>query len=441
MAISKTLRFEILRRDGHACRYCGTAGTPSNQLQIDHHMPKSMGGTDTFDNLLTCCADCNIGKGSTHPDAAMVAEVQQDAKLWIDAKAAEAARLEDAAKNKQANRELFDLWWRETGGGPRRGWHGTIDALVAAGLTMPVIRDALDIARAKTDVRDPFMYFCGVAWNKVRALQEAVDIARRGAGDEDVKTSLTEDYDYERYNPGDLARDILHILAPDERDGRLTSSAEELADTASPKEVEAHAALQTHEATRWHVFELLWHFGRLIERFPPSLIEQATDLARVRLADLDSDEDQGINPVFTAELMGGLGRVLDQQFVAELPVEVAAAWRQYLDNWAPPDVRDPSQDDSRIAERARHRPHDRAGWLYGMCNTAGAGALGRCLNRAAYVLTLHRCKACEGDACHGGHLCCEEHIEYLLQRPADDPRVSIADFETWEFRHQEEPPF
>ena len=32
-------------------------------LHIDHRYPKSKGGSNTPDNLVTACAECNYGKG------------------------------------------------------------------------------------------------------------------------------------------------------------------------------------------------------------------------------------------------------------------------------------------------------------------------------------------------------------------------------------------
>lgn len=51
MAISKRLRFEILLRDGFACRYCGIRAQES-PLVIDHVTPRALGGTDAIDNLV-----------------------------------------------------------------------------------------------------------------------------------------------------------------------------------------------------------------------------------------------------------------------------------------------------------------------------------------------------------------------------------------------------
>jgi hypothetical protein len=55
------LRFRVLNRDGFTCRYCGRAA-PTVELVVDHVVPRAAGGTDTEDNLVTACVDCNAGK-------------------------------------------------------------------------------------------------------------------------------------------------------------------------------------------------------------------------------------------------------------------------------------------------------------------------------------------------------------------------------------------
>jgi 5-methylcytosine-specific restriction endonuclease McrA len=54
-------RKNILRRDGHRCQYCSRGDTT---LTVDHIIPKSMGGEDTWENLVTACVECNNRKGS-----------------------------------------------------------------------------------------------------------------------------------------------------------------------------------------------------------------------------------------------------------------------------------------------------------------------------------------------------------------------------------------
>ncbi|MPY11947.1 HNH endonuclease [Arthrobacter bussei] len=48
----------VLRRDNHLCAYCARPAST-----IDHVMPRSRGGQDTWENLVACCLTCNNAKG------------------------------------------------------------------------------------------------------------------------------------------------------------------------------------------------------------------------------------------------------------------------------------------------------------------------------------------------------------------------------------------
>jgi len=64
-AIPARLRFTVLQRDGFRCRYCGrTAGEPGVVLHVDHVVPVAAGGTTIEGNLVTACAECNLGKAT-----------------------------------------------------------------------------------------------------------------------------------------------------------------------------------------------------------------------------------------------------------------------------------------------------------------------------------------------------------------------------------------
>ncbi len=59
-------RHNLMKRDGNRCLYCGS----THNLTIDHVLPQSRGGRDTWENLVTACNQCNINKGSHTPDEA-----------------------------------------------------------------------------------------------------------------------------------------------------------------------------------------------------------------------------------------------------------------------------------------------------------------------------------------------------------------------------------
>lgn len=58
VAREKPTKAAIYRRDNYSCQYCGS----TRSLTIDHLVPKSRGGKDTWDNLLLACSSCNIRK-------------------------------------------------------------------------------------------------------------------------------------------------------------------------------------------------------------------------------------------------------------------------------------------------------------------------------------------------------------------------------------------
>lgn len=50
----------IFDRDLHTCQYCGS----TKNLTIDHVLPVSKGGKNTWSNMVTCCFKCNNKKGN-----------------------------------------------------------------------------------------------------------------------------------------------------------------------------------------------------------------------------------------------------------------------------------------------------------------------------------------------------------------------------------------
>ncbi len=173
MAVSRRLRYEVLRRDNHTCRYCGRTA-PDVPLSVDHVTPVALGGTDVPTNLVTACRDCNSGKSATPPGAALVADVAGDALRWSAAMAQAQQVRARHRDDLERDREYFaDAWLSHYGDHADLPQHFglSIDALMSAGLTWVDIDDAVEVA-AGAFPRDSFRYFCGVAWRKVAATQE-----------------------------------------------------------------------------------------------------------------------------------------------------------------------------------------------------------------------------------------------------------------------------
>lgn len=59
----KITRRAVFARDDWTCQYCGSR----TQLTVDHVVPRSKGGTSTWDNIVASCAPCNRRKGNLLP--------------------------------------------------------------------------------------------------------------------------------------------------------------------------------------------------------------------------------------------------------------------------------------------------------------------------------------------------------------------------------------
>ena len=179
MAVSRRLRFEILRRDNHACRYCG-ACAPDVPLTVDHVVPVALGGGDDPSNLVTACKDCNAGKSSAHPDSTLVADVANDALRWSNAMRV-AADLRSRHRERigelcSAVRAEWESW--TIGGQPvpmHPTWDVSIEQFYEAGFSDPLEYEHLiRVTMSKTKVRheERWTYFCGCVWRAITDMQD-----------------------------------------------------------------------------------------------------------------------------------------------------------------------------------------------------------------------------------------------------------------------------
>ena len=63
----KLSKKEVLLRDRHACQYCGVK---SNNLTIDHVIPRFQSGELTWENIVKACIPCNHRKAGRTPEQA-----------------------------------------------------------------------------------------------------------------------------------------------------------------------------------------------------------------------------------------------------------------------------------------------------------------------------------------------------------------------------------
>ncbi len=69
----KITRRAVFARDGWTCQYCGSR----SNLTVDHVIPRSKGGTSSWENIVASCAPCNRRKGDMLPASSRNASAAQ----------------------------------------------------------------------------------------------------------------------------------------------------------------------------------------------------------------------------------------------------------------------------------------------------------------------------------------------------------------------------
>ena len=193
MGISKRTRYEVLKRDNHACRYCGGIA-PDVKLHVDHVIPKSLGGTDKPDNLVAACEDCNLGKSSTSPDDALVAEVNEQALAYAQALRANIKKVTGQAIGLRKIRRRLQSYWVESAdtyglySAPPMdpNFNTSLQKWLSLGLDEDFLMDAMDITMSKHGIAKPdrYRYFCGVIYRTLdKAHEETQAPAKRTTED------------------------------------------------------------------------------------------------------------------------------------------------------------------------------------------------------------------------------------------------------------------
>lgn len=172
-SISKKTRFEIFKRDGFACRYCGRH-PPAVVLELDHIEPVVAGGGAEETNLLTACFDCNQGKGSRHLSQASPGLDERADK--IREAEAQLAGYREVVADREARQDadawvvIDELFSRQE---TTRANYQSVRRFLAQ-LDLDAVVDAARVARAWNGYSDPkrFRYFCGVCRRKIERLAE-----------------------------------------------------------------------------------------------------------------------------------------------------------------------------------------------------------------------------------------------------------------------------
>lgn len=170
--ISKRTRFEIFKRDGFVCQYCG-AHPPASVLHVDHIVPVAEGGGNDEDNLVTACDGCNLGKAavplssvpkSMAEKAAEVAEREEQIKGYHAILQARRDRIDDEAWRIACELERVD----DLDSYNRRNLQSI--RMFLERLPFVSVLEAARIANAKWSYSGSrhFKYFCAVCWYKIK---------------------------------------------------------------------------------------------------------------------------------------------------------------------------------------------------------------------------------------------------------------------------------
>lgn len=170
IALSKRVRFEIFKRDGFTCQYCG-AHPPSVILHIDHIKAVAEGGSNDMDNLLTACLECNLGKGAR--DLTVVPQSLRDKAAEVEEREAQILGYESilSARRDRVEGEMWEIAEVLKPGSPEKGMNRAWLVKIKDSLDKLGFDDTLnsaEIARARfpNGSSTTFAYFCGIVNRK-----------------------------------------------------------------------------------------------------------------------------------------------------------------------------------------------------------------------------------------------------------------------------------
>jgi hypothetical protein len=175
--MSKKFRFDVFKRDGFQCQYCGNV-PPKVILEVDHIDPVANGGENDLDNLITACFDCNRGKSdrllSSIPKtvtekAEILVEREEQLKAYQQIVRQKQLRIEDEIDRVSDIYSMFVPEYELT-----ERSRGSVRRFIEQ-LGAPEVEDAMRLACARFVYSDSkiFKYFCGICWNKIRRMEEA----------------------------------------------------------------------------------------------------------------------------------------------------------------------------------------------------------------------------------------------------------------------------
>jgi len=175
-SLSKKIRFDVFKRDGFKCMYCG-AHPPAVVLEADHIKPVALGGKNRMDNLITACFACNRGKAAISLDA--VPQALADKAEAIKEREAQIKGYEKVMSDKRLrlDREAWAILHilLPDAESASRDWLNSLRSFIDK-LGFHDVKESMEIAVAKGRYSDDktWRYFCGICWNKLRKAEGSV---------------------------------------------------------------------------------------------------------------------------------------------------------------------------------------------------------------------------------------------------------------------------
>jgi hypothetical protein len=236
MVVSKTLRFEIFKRDEFVCRYCGNR-PPRVILEVDHVIPVSKAGTDEPENLVTTCRDCNRGEKDNSLNAksfiALTEDRIKEEQERLEQKQASEEWLSEKTKHREKIYKRLRKHWVDILGFDGKEfdrWRRNINWYIDP-LASQEIMDAIEIIGEKKDTfhspNNAIRYFFGICKNKVGVFpknkREKPEPVQK---DEDVEKDIKENYILkpEIHKFGDIVGVITNL----EKEGMSENEAKEI---------------------------------------------------------------------------------------------------------------------------------------------------------------------------------------------------------------------
>lgn len=173
MSISKKIRFEVFKRDGFKCAYCGKT-PPDCILELDHINAVSTGGEDDINNLVTACFDCNRGKKNI--PLQKIPPTLLDNLETLKEKEIQLKEYNDFLKKiknrtiKEMNEinDIYSSFFKEWS--LSEHFYNTSLKRFFEYLPKVELIDAMKFACSRMQDKDTAIkYFCGICWNKIKS--------------------------------------------------------------------------------------------------------------------------------------------------------------------------------------------------------------------------------------------------------------------------------